>query len=101
MTPVSVFAPSLVLGFQIASQSGPLCEEPMMGVCFEIVDIVTTQDGSTDDAGFSGQVIAAMKEACRLVSVDCVVIGLFYLVPGVSGAACSLDDGDVQMRSDV
>lgn len=29
---------SFISGFQMASQSGPLCEEPMMGVCFTIID---------------------------------------------------------------
>ncbi len=31
-----VFDNSVVSGFQIATFSGPLCEEPMMGVCFAI-----------------------------------------------------------------
>lgn len=30
---------SIVSGFQIASNSGPLCEEPMMSVAFQIEDI--------------------------------------------------------------
>lgn len=29
---------SFISGFQLATQSGPLCEEPMMGVCFTILD---------------------------------------------------------------
>lgn len=29
---------SFVNGFQIATVAGPLCEEPMMGVCFVIED---------------------------------------------------------------
>ena len=33
---VASFMPSLALGFQLISQAGPLCEEPMMGVCFEV-----------------------------------------------------------------
>ena len=33
----------------------------------QIVDIVVNAEGSRDDAGFSGQVITAMKEACRQV----------------------------------
>lgn len=27
---------SIILGFDLAVQSGPLCEEPMMGSCFII-----------------------------------------------------------------
>lgn len=29
---------SFVNGFQIATVAGPLCEEPMMGVCFVVED---------------------------------------------------------------
>lgn len=29
---------SFISGFQLATQSGPLCEEPMMGVCFTILE---------------------------------------------------------------
>ncbi|CAG5850143.1 unnamed protein product [Menidia menidia] len=80
---------SIVSGFQLATLSGPLCEEPLMGVCFSIErwDVQSQQDsargtdggvdGSEQDAGrteaastdcygpVSGQLIAAMKEACR------------------------------------
>ena len=28
------FELSIVNGFQLATSSGPLCEEPMMGICF-------------------------------------------------------------------
>ena len=26
----------LIVSFQLVTQAGPLCEEPMMGVCFEV-----------------------------------------------------------------
>lgn len=29
---------SFISGFQLATQSGPLCEEPMMGVCFTVIE---------------------------------------------------------------
>lgn len=29
---------SFINGFQIATVAGPLCEEPMMGVCFIVED---------------------------------------------------------------
>lgn len=32
---------SLLSGFQLATLAGPLCEEPLMGVCFVIEDIIT------------------------------------------------------------
>ncbi|XP_037553220.1 elongation factor-like GTPase 1 [Nematolebias whitei] len=86
---------SIVSGFQLATLSGPMCEEPLMGVCFSIErwDVLssahqnppksqtseTSADGSEDGTAgsqqrtdssdcygpVSGQLIAAMKEACR------------------------------------
>jgi ribosome assembly protein 1 len=61
---------SIVSGFQIATNAGPLCDEPMWGLAF-IVEPYIFADGS-DAANhsdqynvFSGQVITAVKEACR------------------------------------
>ena len=31
---------SIVNGFQLATSAGPLCEEPLMGVCFVIENII-------------------------------------------------------------
>ncbi|XP_062868569.1 elongation factor-like GTPase 1 [Trichomycterus rosablanca] len=87
------FDNSVVSGFQLATLSGPLCEEPLMGVCFtvETWDVrlpqkdsaVNGEPGGEPDLGgtgeaqsrrkdaadcygpFSGQLIAAVKEACR------------------------------------
>eukprot|EP00455_Lapot_gusevi_P045783 TRINITY_DN5908_c0_g1_i5.p1 TRINITY_DN5908_c0_g1~~TRINITY_DN5908_c0_g1_i5.p1 ORF type:complete len:542 (-),score=204.44 TRINITY_DN5908_c0_g1_i5:28-1563(-) len=61
---------SILGGFQLASQAGPLCEEPMMGVMFRLEHItVTPTDPNTlrvDPYGpLSGQVMSAMKEGCR------------------------------------
>lgn len=35
---LSDYIDSFISGFQLATQSGPLCEEPMMGVCFTILE---------------------------------------------------------------
>lgn len=35
---LSKYENSFVNGFQIATVAGPLCEEPMMGVCFVVED---------------------------------------------------------------
>lgn len=44
------FDNAVVTGFQIATQSGPLCQEPMMGVCF-VIDRWDIQDADrTKDA---------------------------------------------------
>ena len=37
------FSPSLLTGFQLASLAGPLCEEPMMGVCFVLEQFTVTE----------------------------------------------------------
>ena len=40
---------SFINGFQLATLSGPLCEEPMMGVCF-IIEDWTFKGASEDDS---------------------------------------------------
>ena len=65
-------------GFLMASARGPLCEEPMMGVCFVVTDVrMAAQPAAAADessAGaegasafgpLSGQMIAAVASACR------------------------------------
>ena len=39
---------SFVNGFQLATLAGPLCEEPMMGVCFEVEDWILTDKTQVD-----------------------------------------------------
>ncbi|GAB1607399.1 elongation factor-like GTPase 1 [Argonauta hians] len=78
---------SIVSGFQMATLSGPLCEEPMHGVCFIIEqwDYLDTPNGGTctDSINtttpdptycnelaygpFSGQLISTIKDGCRKV----------------------------------
>jgi len=77
---LSEYDSSFVSGFQLATLAGPLCEEPMMGVCFVVED--WTIAGNSGDSGetlsgaavgggtspygpFSGQVMSAVKEGCR------------------------------------
>lgn len=86
------FDNSIVSGFQLASLSGPLCEEPMHGLCIIVKEwsYSTTEDqlkestlpesahsasysqnsvvalrGLGTYGPFSGQLISAMKEGCR------------------------------------
>lgn len=58
---------SFVSGFQLATLTGPLCQEPMMGVAF-VVD-QWDLDLSVEDPGtygpLSGQIISVVKEGCR------------------------------------
>lgn len=46
---LSNYIDSFISGFQLATQSGPLCEEPMMGVCFTILEWCYTDLNSTQD----------------------------------------------------
>lgn len=97
---VREFDNSIVSGFQLAALAGPMCEEPLMGVCFSVErwdihpsavpqprelpeDSSGPQDALMDEAEaqvrrrqqegasadcyrpVSGQLIAAVKEACR------------------------------------
>ncbi|EGD82627.1 hypothetical protein PTSG_11989 [Salpingoeca rosetta] len=55
----------LIVSFQLVTQTGPLCEEPMMGVCFDVVDIQVDESVPYSSRQFSGQVISAMQDACR------------------------------------
>ncbi|KAG0234543.1 Cytoplasmic GTPase/eEF2-like protein (ribosomal biogenesis) [Actinomortierella wolfii] len=65
-------------GFQIATNAGPLCGEPMQGMAFFLqeVEILNDAENNTDGASTgddrskmavtSGQLITSMRDACRL-----------------------------------
>ena len=47
---------SIVSGFQLATLAGPLCEEPLMGVCFVIAEWTSVEnDGSSVPTGCPGK----------------------------------------------
>ena len=59
---------SVMSGFQLASLSGPLGEEPMMGVCFAIEkwEYIVESETTKDVYGpFTGQLMSSVKEGCR------------------------------------
>ena len=65
---------SFINGFQLCTQSGPLCDEPMMGVCFIVeewksLESLDDNDNETtmiDPFGpISGQIMSTVKEICR------------------------------------
>jgi len=66
---VKDFEGSINSGFQIATNSGPLCAEPMMGVCFILESFDINVDPENTDAlsmsTLSGQVISTIKEGCN------------------------------------
>jgi len=61
---------SIIMGFDLSVESGPLCQEPITGVCFEFLslDIDSTVD-RVAQASFcgplTGQIIASVKIACH------------------------------------
>ncbi|KAF9135131.1 Cytoplasmic GTPase/eEF2-like protein (ribosomal biogenesis) [Mortierella sp. GBA39] len=70
---VQDMAESIQTGFQIATNGGPLCGEPMLGMAFflqEIEILDSSQEvggeGRSKMAVSSGQVITSMRDACRL-----------------------------------
>ncbi|KAG0367407.1 Cytoplasmic GTPase/eEF2-like protein (ribosomal biogenesis), partial [Gamsiella multidivaricata] len=71
---VQDMAESVHTGFQIATNSGPLCGEPMLGMAFflqEIKILENTQEGGAVEgrskmAVTSGQAITTVRDACRL-----------------------------------
>ncbi|XP_059612268.1 elongation factor-like GTPase 1 [Phlebotomus argentipes] len=59
---------SFVNGFQLATLAGPLCEEPLYGVCFILMNCSLDVDDGASDGSYgpiSGQLMSAMKEGCR------------------------------------
>jgi len=61
---------SIVSGFQLAVQSGPMCEEPMRGVAFMVSDWSiqekqTAEESSIKHGPLSGQHISSFREGCR------------------------------------
>lgn len=78
---ISDFETSIHTGFQLATTAGPLCAEPMSGVCF-FIQKMTFQDSidsntdtciqfiihylDTKSAMLSGQIISTIRDGCRL-----------------------------------
>lgn len=67
----AILESGVTAGFQAIAAAGPLCEEPLWGVAFEVaVEMHEGEDGTEPDLGeeqygpFSGQVLAASRLAC-------------------------------------
>ena len=59
---------SIENGFQLATLSGPLCEEPLMGCAFVIQDFNIDLDMVIENDLYgpvSGQIVSIVKEGCR------------------------------------
>lgn len=100
-SPLAAYDTNFVTGFQLATAAGPLCEEPMMGVCFIIEDWSLPQkECDTKQFGISaGQIISLSKDTLRkafekqcqrlmcamyscVISVTSEVVGKMYNVIG-------------------
>ena len=61
---------AIISGFQYASASGPMCEEPICGVAFVIEDVFdqAVHEGASPGTGATtgGSVMQAAAQACRL-----------------------------------
>jgi len=63
------FDNAVVSGFQIATQSGPLCEEPMMGVCFVIENWIVTETQPAADSN-----LPAVSDEVKITKrLECVI----------------------------
>ena len=71
--PRAPYESSMVNGFQLATLAGPLCEEPMMGVCFIVKKWEIYQHPPSENYGQSqglvvgGHLMSVCKDACRRV----------------------------------
>ncbi|KAJ1561950.1 Elongation factor-like GTPase 1, partial [Nowakowskiella sp. JEL0078] len=66
---IQEYESSIIAGFQLATQSGPLCGEPIMGCCFfvENVEISDVNADALKRSLLPGQIITTMREACKQV----------------------------------
>jgi len=80
----------VVAGFQLATAAGPLCEEPLWGVAFEVEVRVAAPGGGDGGAlelqeevygPFSGQVMTAVAAACKraVMEADPRLVEALYL----------------------
>ncbi|XP_014472813.1 PREDICTED: elongation factor Tu GTP-binding domain-containing protein 1 [Dinoponera quadriceps] len=69
--PRAMYDNSVINGFQLATLAGPLCEEPMMGVCFIVKKwemFYVPQSHHHQSRGLlNGHVMSTFKEACRRI----------------------------------
>ncbi|CAB4384618.1 unnamed protein product [Rhizophagus irregularis] len=64
------FVEGIHTGFQLATKSGPLCAEPLMGVAYFLEDFtINTNDEDVDiseiRSKLGGQIITTMRDACN------------------------------------
>lgn len=65
---------SLISGFELGVARGPLCDEPVSETVFLVEDVGWAEEGAAggaDVAALPGQLISAMREACRAAFLDC------------------------------
>eukprot|EP01147_Barroeca_monosierra_P005506 gene5507-167_t len=55
----------IIVSFQLITQAGPLCEEPMRGVAFKITDIQVDDTAEYPERLFSGHLISTLRDGFR------------------------------------
>ncbi|OMH85836.1 Ribosome assembly protein 1 [Zancudomyces culisetae] len=56
---------ALATAFQLATSAGPLCAEPMVGICVSISSITSSTDSSFSTSALSGQLITLFRDAIK------------------------------------
>ena len=58
---------SMIAGFDLATNSGPLCAEPLRGVCFviESVEFSSNEEYKDTYGPFQGQFLSTLRDACK------------------------------------
>lgn len=59
------FDNSIISGFQLATLSGPMCEEPMMGVCFAVERWEIQSSGKQEPASLKATTERNMEKTAR------------------------------------
>ena len=65
---IKEFNSALINGFDLASMTGPLMDEPMQGAIFIIEDIMFDSSNTHDNVNtgpFAGQIMSTMKTLCK------------------------------------
>lgn len=58
-----VFSDKVTHAFQLATDQGPLCHEPMQGIAVFIEEVTSTATGDEELSRLTGEVIRSVKEA--------------------------------------
>lgn len=58
-----LFSDKITYAFQLATNQGPLCQEPIQGIAVSIEDVTLTATGADELSRLTGEVIRSVKDA--------------------------------------